>query len=83
MKRFKNTVSAPKKSQRSDDLQVLREAGLLEEDGVALSEPKKDDLDILRAAGLLEEKPSPPLPAPTIKEDKSDDITKKQLNDIE
>ena len=83
MKRFKNTVSAPKKSQRSDDLQVLREAGLLEEDGVALSEPKKDDLDILRAAGLLEEKPSPPLPAPTIKENKSDDITKKQLNDIE
>ena len=54
MKRFKNTVSAPKKSQRSDDLQVLREAGLLEEDDVALSEPKKDDLDILRAAGLLE-----------------------------
>ena len=60
MKRFKNTVSAPKKSQRSDDLQVLREAGLLEEDGVALSEPKKDDLDILRAAGLLEEKPKSP-----------------------
>ena len=83
MKRFKNTVSAPKKSQRSDDLQVLREAGLLEEDGVALSEPKKDDLDILRAAGLLEEKPKSPKIVSILKEDKSDDITKKQLNDIE
>jgi len=83
MKRFKNTVSAPKKSQRSDDLQVLREAGLLEEDSVALSTPRKEDLDILQAAGLLEEKPKSPKIVSIVKEDKSDDITKKQLNDIE